>query len=169
MTRLALRLLFVLALASGLSACDSGDGGGSSPEDVAGVYTASEFRFVPSASALSPVNVRDTLSVDQSSLEILDGGQVLFRYRLQGGTSQLLLGEASVRSQQVRITFDAGTAAQRQRLLLPNQVTFDRDGSTLTSDTQTTVNLESYSPRYSGGLFSEVPGRLVLTLAPQQN
>ena len=170
MTRFALRLLFVVALAGGLSACDSEGADGPDPSDVAGVYAISTFSFDPDIQILDPVSVLDTLDAGQSSLEILDGGQVLFRYRLRGtgSTSRLLTGEASVRNEQVRITFEDGSETLRRRLLLPNQVTFDRDGTTLSAETETTVNLEAFSPRYgTGGTFRNVEGTLVLTLTPR--
>ena len=167
MTRLALRLLFVAALVGGLSACDS-EGVRPDPGDVAGVYNVSTLSFDPDIQILPAVNVRDTLVTAETTLEILDGGQVLFRYRRQNGTARLLTGEASVRTEQVRITFEAGSASLRQRLLLPNQLTFDREGSTLTAETETTVNLEAYSPRYgSDGTFRDVNGTLTVVLTPQ--
>ena len=171
MTRLALRLLFVVALAGAVSACDSSDGGDPDPSDVAGVYTVTAFTFgdtnVP---VVGSVNVLDTLATDQTSLEILDGGQVLFRYRLRGAgsTSRLLTGEASVRTEQVRITFEDGSETLRRRLLLPNQITFDRDGGTLTAEAVETVNLEAFSPRFgTSGALQSVRGTLRLTLTPQ--
>ena len=170
MTRLALRLLFVVALAGGLVACDSNDDG-PDPADVAGVYNVTTLSFDPDLGIIGPVSVLDTLDAGQSSLEILDGGQVLFRYRLQGtgSTSQVLTGDASVRNEQVRITFGEGSETARRRLLLPNQLTFDRDGSTLSADTETTVNLGQYSPRYRDrdGTFNSVRGTLTVTLTPR--
>ena len=168
--RLALRLLIAAVLVGGLSACDSG-GDDPEPADVAGVYNVSTLTFDPDIGILGDVSVLDTLDAGQTSLEILDSGQVLFRYRLQGtgSTSQLLTGEASVRNEQVRITFGDGTDTARRRLLLPNQITFDRDGSSLSAETQTTVDLSRYSPRFEDRdrTFSSVRGTLRLTLTPR--
>lgn len=168
MTRLAPNLLLALALAGSLAACDSNDDG-PDPSDVAGIYNVTTFSFDPDIGVLPTIDVLgDTLEAGQTSLEILDGGQVLFRYRRQGGTARVLTGEASVRSEQVRITFDSDSGTLRQRILLPNQVTFDRDGSTLSAEEEATVDLEAYSPRYGrDGTFDSVDGTLLLTLTPR--
>ena len=171
MTRLALRLLFVVALVGAVSACDSGNGGDPDPVDVAGVYNVTTFSFDPDIQILPTVNVQDTLVAGQTTLEIFESGQVLFRYKRLGTDSRerLLTGEASVRREQVRITFDDASAEFRPRVLLPKQITFDREGSTLTSETEATVNLSQYSPRYrdSDGTFNSVRGTLSLTLTPR--
>ena len=169
MTRSAPRLLFVLALAGALAACDSNDTDGPTPSDVAGVYNVTTFTFDPDIQVLETISVRDTLVADQTTMEILSGGQVFLRYRLQNSPNErLVLGEASVRSEQVRVTFDDGTQTDRRRILLPSQVTFDRDGTTLSAEAETTVNLEAYSPRFgTGGTFREVDGTLRITLTPR--
>ena len=169
MLRSAPRLLSVLALAAVLAACDSNDGPDPEPADVAGEYNVTAFTFDPDIQVLDPINVLDTLATGRTRLEILSGGQVFLRYQRQNSpVERLVLGEASVRTEQVRITFEDGTDQDRRRILLPSQVTFDREGATLSAETEATVDLEAYSPRFgTDGTFRDVDGTLRITLTPR--
>ena len=159
-----LRYLLPLAAAVVLAACDSGPAvDPPSPADIAGTYTVTEFRFRPDASGITPVNLLDTLAA--ASFEVLDSGDAFLRYRFRGGNERVLLGEVEVRRDQIRLTFDAGTEANRTRLLLPSSLVFDRVDEGFDASTETTVNLEAYdASRYQG--LDEAAGRLLLSLAP---
>lgn len=148
-----------------LAACDSGDPLDlPSAADVAGVYDVEQFRFVPDASALAPVNVLDTLVTDESFVEILDGGQATLRFRRTGGTTRIVPADVEVRRQQVRVRFQGGNEGTLGRLVLPTVLTFDRDGDdVLAAEDDLTADLTLYdSDRYSG--FDSVPGTLTLRL-----
>lgn len=168
MLRSALLPLSAVVALVALAACDSGDSvDPPGPADVAGIYDVAEFRFRPDAAALAPVNLLDTLVAADTKLYILDGGDAFLLYRFRGGAARVLLGEAEVRRQQVRLSFESDTEQARERLLLPGEPTdnldFDREGSTLVAMASTRANLAAYdSDRYGG--FNDVPGTLVLRL-----
>ncbi len=160
--------LFLAAFALlAFGACDSGDTiDPPTPADVAGVYDFAEFRFVPRAAALQPVSVIDTLIAADSFIELLDGGQATLRFRRNGGTTRLVPGDVEVRRREVRVTFAAGNDVALGRLVLPQVLTFTRDGDALTLSTERTANLEAYdSDRYGG--FTAVDGTLNLRLTPR--
>lgn len=148
-----------------LSACDSGDAvDPPSPADVAGAYDIEALRFVPTSTALAPVSVLDTLVAAESFVRILDGGQATLEFRRLGGTARFVPGEVEVRARQVRLTFAAGNEATLARLVLPQVLTFDRDGDDLELETPYTANLEAYDATRYGG-FTAIPGRLTVRLA----
>ena len=135
---------------SRLAACDSG-GDDVTLDDVAGTYDVAEFRFRPNVGALAAANVLDTLVATNTSLRIRNSGDVTFEYQFRGGPERAINGEAEVRGNRVQVRFDSDTDAQRGRLLLPQSVTFDRDGgelSALLNDTR--VNLEAFDPEFYG-------------------
>ncbi len=163
--RLALLSAAVLVAAVAFSACDSGNAvDPPTPADVAGVYTFDAFRFQPDAGALQGVNVLDTLVTDESFVELLDSGQATLRFRRTGGTTRFVAGTFEVRRDQIRLTFQGGNEATLGRLVLPNVLTFDRTGDTLSLEDDFTANLEAYdSSRYAG--FGSIPGTLTLRLS----
>lgn len=163
MPRPLLPALLLVALAA-LAACDSGDAvDPPRPADVAGTYTLTQFRFQPEASGIAAVNLLDTLVAASSGVEILDSGDALFRYRLRGGTTRVLLGEVEVRRDEIRLTFEGGTETGRLSLLLPASLVFERTDDGLEAATQTRVNLEVYDPDRYGGL-DDAAGTLRLDL-----
>lgn len=155
--------LLVFAAAALLAACDSGPAvDPPSPADIAGVYDVQEFRFTPDAGALDPAVLLDTLVAADTRLEVLDGGDALFRYRFRGGVQRVLQGEVEVRAEEVRLTFDGG--ADRTSLLLPERLVLTRAGTALAAAEETRANLEAYDrSEYRG--FTDVPGVLALRLA----
>ena len=162
--RLALLSAVVLAVVA-LPACDSGNAvDPPTPADVAGVYTFDAFRFQPTATALQPVNVLDTLVTDESFIELLDSGDAALRFRRTGGTTRIVPANFEVRRNEIRLTFQGGNEATLGRLLLPNVLTFDRTGDALALTDELTANLEAYDVgRYSG--FTSIPGTLTLRLS----
>jgi hypothetical protein len=161
------RAPLVLAAAALFAACDSGNAvDPPSPADVAGVYTVAAFRFQPTAQALAPADVLADLDPDVTSVEILDSGDVVFRYRLDGGLTRVLLGEVEVRSAQVRLTFTGQTDAGRLAALLPSSLTLDRVEGVLVASTTFRANLAAYDDEQYAG-FTDVPGTLTIRLAPQ--
>lgn len=167
MTRHALPLLLAVVLAVGLAACDSSDSVEPSPADIAGTYDVTAFRFQARAGGISPVNLRDTLNVEATNVRFLNSGQVVVNYVFQGGNEQVLLGQATVREEEVRVQFPDEDG--RERLLLPESLTFDRDGTTLAASADTRVNLAAFSDRFDDdeGTFEDIPGTLTLTLTPR--
>lgn len=148
-----------------VAACDSGDAvDPPSPADVAGVYDIEALRFVPTSTALAPVSVLDTLVAAESFVRILDGGQATLEFRRLGGSARFVPGTVEVRSGQVRLTFQEGNADVLARLVLPNVLTFDRDGEDLDLSTPFTANLEAYDATRYGG-FTAIPGTLTIRLA----
>ncbi len=170
MSRLPLLLLTAVALAA-LPACDSGSAvDPPTPADIAGTYEIAEFRFQPDAPAISAVSLLDTLAVSATTVQVLDGGSALLLYRLRGPnqSQRVIQGSVEVRREQVRLTFNSGTDTERRRLLLPPELIFNRDGAMLAASTATRVNLEAYDPAGYGtsGVFTDVPGKIVLRLSP---
>lgn len=164
MRRLAPALLLLV-----LAACDSGPAvDPPSAADIAGTYAVQAFRFDPDAPALETATLLDTLVAADTQFEVLDSGQALFRYRFRGGQQRVLQGQVEVRSEQVRLTFDAGSGTTRTSLLLPERLVFDRVGAALAASAATRADLAAFEPDRYGG-FSDVPGTLVLRLVPQSD
>ena len=168
MLRPALRSLLAVALVAGLAACDSDSATAPSPADIAGTYDVTDFRFRANASAIGTVNVLDTLNVANTNVRFLNSGQVAVNVEFQGNDDLVLLGQATVREREVRVRFGGDTEEARQRLLLPEDITFERNGTTLSASTSTRVDLEAFSPRFGDdGTFDDVAGTLTLTLTPR--
>jgi hypothetical protein len=155
--------LALLATVVALVGCDSSNPiTPPSPLEVEGNYVFTEFRFVPLAGGLAAANVLDTLQTANSGLELFGSGRALLRYRIRGGTSDVLDGNFDLSATQFRLRLreDAGLA----RLLLSPSITFERrEGGRLRHETPAgspvTVNLAAYDPaRYQG--LTQVQGRL---------
>jgi len=161
-----IRSTLLLAAVVLFAACDSGNAiDPPSPADIEGIYTVTAFRFDPAASALQSADVLSELVAADTRVEILDSGDVIFRYRLSGETTRVLLATVEVRRDQVRLTFRGQTDAGRVGVLLPTSLTLDRVDTVLAASEATRVDLEAYdAARYSG--FRDVPGTLVLRLTP---
>jgi len=162
---LRLPLTLVAAALVALAGCDSTNPvTPPSPGEVEGNYVFTEFRFVPLAGAVAPANVLDTLQTANSGLELFGSGRALLRYRIRGGTSDVLDGnfDLSVAQLRLRLREDAGLA----RLLLSPSITFERlEGGRLRHETpagsSVTVNLAAFDPvRYQG--VEPLPGRLFI-------
>ncbi len=137
------------------------------PEEVAGTYTFTEFRFNPQPEFVPDAVVLDTLNQERTSVELLDSGQFQFRYRLLGGLDNIVNGTFTVNRDRLTLTFEAGNEARLQRLLLEPTLRFDRaDSETLTLSTTKRVDLEAYSEEYrnTGLDLSDVPGLLEVEL-----
>ncbi len=161
--------VLLLALAA-LAACDSGSAvDPPSPADVAGTYAVAAFTFEPDAPRIPAAAVADALDLSGTTFQILDGGDVLFIYRLAGGTQRVIQGRVEVRRDEIRVTFDDASASARTRLLLPERLVFDRLPSALLGEADVTANLEAYDPEGYGtdGVFTAVPGTLTLRLTLQ--
>ena len=165
MTPRLLPLLAALALVS-LGACDSGDAVDTpTPADVAGVYDVADLRFVPNSPGLRTVILADTLVAGDTSVRLFDGGQATLEFRREGGVARFVPGEFEVRRRQLRLTFDGGNGEALARLLLPQELTFDRDDDSgaLSLQEPLTANLEAYDAARYGG-FRSVPGTLTFRL-----
>jgi len=162
---MTLRLPLVVAALVALAGCDSTNPvTPPSPGEVEGNYVFTDFRFVPQAGGLAPANVLDTLQTANSGLELFGSGRALLRYRIIGGTSDVLDGNFDLSATQLRLRLreDAGLA----RLLLSPSITFERvnDGRIrheTPANAPVTVNLAAYDPvRYQG--LTQVQGRLFI-------
>lgn len=137
------------------------------PSDVAGDYLFTEFQFVPDASAIDPANVLDTLVTDKTYLRLIAGGQFILNYQFREGQESIISGEFSVTTDRISLRAAPGSEARLISLLLSSPIEFDRSDATgqITSITQKTVDLASYSDNYEG--VPPVRGRLIMRLTPQ--
>lgn len=150
-------LLVVLALLPlALAGCDTSNPGTGLAE-VQGVYTFTDLRFEPEASALAAANVLNRLDVERTGIEIFSDGRALLRYAFAGqSTSGLVVGTA--RATAATVTISATTnddAAKMATLLLPSTLTLSRvpgDDRTLSRTfPQRAINLEAFdASAYSG-------------------
>lgn len=152
------------------SACDSTDADDDPrPADVAGVYTFTGFSFDPTGSGIELVNVLDTLVAEETSLELLDSGQFILRYRFVGGSQQVVSGVFDVDEEEITLSAEGDLNARLLGdILLADPITLERNELTtvLSADFSTTANLEAFSEdRYAG--LTSVPGRMQLGLALQ--
>lgn len=137
------------------------------PTEVTGTYDFQLFRFNPDPQFVPDAVVLDTLNQERTSIELLDSGQFQFRYRLLGGLDNIVNGTFTANRDQVTLTFESGSEARLQRLLLESTLRFDRaDSETLTLSRAKRVNLESYADEYrdTGLDLTDVPGLLEINL-----
>ena len=162
--RLVPSLLFVIALVAFVG-CDTSDPVPSvEPVEVEGIYDFIALRFDPDRSIIVPVNVLDSLIADQTSLQLADNGEFQLTYRFEGETfSDNVRGTFEASRDAVTLEARAADADRFASLLLPRQVTFDRESdSLLVLDEQRTVDLADYDPEYDG--IEPQPGRLTVRL-----
>ena len=126
-----LRLLIFPILLFGavaLSACDSGDPiDEPEPADVAGRYNFTQFTFQPNSQAVLPINVLDTLVLDQSHLDLSSGGNFILAYEFIQGDQFFLGGDFRVTATSVRISGSEDDRSDFNRLLLTEEFTLRRD------------------------------------------
>jgi hypothetical protein len=134
------------------------------PVEVAGVYDFTQFRFDPDRSVLLPVNVLDSLVADETSLRLADNGEFLLTYQFEGETfPDNVRGTFDASRDAVTLEARESDADRFAALLLPRQITFDREGDTvLLLDEQRTVDLAAYDEDYEG--FDPQPGQLTVRL-----
>ena len=165
--RLALLPIIFAVLVAG---CDSNDPVDEpEPADVAGTYAFAEFSFDPDATALSNVNVLDTLVTTDTRLKLFEDGQFSLEYRIEDGPLSLVSGAFGVDARKVSIRAAERYEDEMSNLLLNRSFSLNRDAlsTELRGDINKSVNLEAYSPsRYSG--FTSAPGTLRLRLVLQQ-
>jgi hypothetical protein len=156
----------VLLVLLSLAACDTNDNPADDLGVVAGEYTFTEFQFTPDLQLLTPVNLLDTLFVDQIRLQLFNSGRFTLLDQFRGGAPSFIGGDFTVNSSRVLIT---GVVAERsfyQALLLSNEITLDRgEDGTLNADIDRTVDLEAFSREYEG--LPSVKGIMVLRLGKQ--
>ncbi len=159
--------LIVIATLVFFSSCDKENPVNVLPSDVAGDYLFTEFQFVPDASAIDPANVLDTLVGDKTYLRLIAGGQFILNYQFREGQESIISGEFSVTTDRISLRAAPGSEARLISLLLSSPIEFERSNEQgqITSITQKTVDLASYSDNYEG--VPPVRGRLIMRLSPQ--
>ncbi|MCH8557410.1 MAG: hypothetical protein LAT84_06310 [Balneolia bacterium] len=141
------------------------------PEEVAGTYDFDRFEFVPSASAIQPAVVLDTLVAENTFLRLTSGGQFLLNYQFQNGPESLISGNFSVSANRVELQPSAGSEARLTSLLLEAPILLTRvpvsgqSRDSFNMENSQTVDLSVYSGRYEG--LPPVPGILFLDLSPR--
>lgn len=166
---LAAALFFSVTLVA-FTGCDTSDPVPSvEPVEVAGIYDFTELRFDPDRSIIVPLNVLDSLIADQTSLQLADNGEFQLTYRFEGETfSDNVRGTFEASRDAVTLEARAADADRFASLLLPRQVTFDRESaSVLVLDEQRTVDLADYDPEYDG--IEPQPGQLTVRLQRRGN
>lgn len=153
----ALLLLFLVA-------CDSNNDNRSDVEAVAGEYAFVEFRFLPDSDLLTPVNMLDTLLVENTRLQLFSSARFTLLYQFEGGDPTFVGGTFSVSDRRVRLNGAIDEAAFYEALLLSNETTLDRqDNGDLSADINRSVNLSAFSNRYRG--LPSVDGKTILRLS----
>ncbi len=153
-----------------LAGCDSGDPiNQPQPADVAGTYRFEELRFVPSASATRPADVKSRLE-QNTSLSLSSGGNFVLMYTFSGEPDYIVSGDFDVRATTVRIRGSSQHRDQYQRLLLEPDFTLNRDPDNpleLWARISRNVDLQAYDREAYEGL-TNVPGHLHIRLVRQQ-
>lgn len=125
------------------------------PEEVAGNYIFTEFRFVPDAAAIQPANILDTLVTDNTYLRLIAGGQFILHYQFIGSNESIISGDFSITVDNVRLRAAPGSEARLVSLLLNSPLDLRRvfdngQEEAFEASVQKTVDLESYSSKYAG-------------------
>ena len=150
--------LLVLMLLGVLVGCDSGDpiddpGTGTTP--VSGTYLVEAFSVTPDASRIPPLNLLDTLVLDETRLQLFEGGDFVFTYRYLGGPAAALLGRYTYSSRDVRLQADPTSSDLHdlRALLVNDQLTLQRsneDQDLLSASFRKTVDMAALSDGYEG-------------------
>jgi hypothetical protein len=139
-----------------LTACDSGDPASHEiPEDVIGVYSFTVLSFQPDASVLPTLNLLDTLSAEDTRLQLFDGRDFVFTYRYREGRIYGVFGRFSATSAEVRLerTGGGGERQALSELLFTGNLSLRRDAGNpklLTAELRRTVDMGALSNRYTG-------------------
>jgi hypothetical protein len=103
---------------------------------------------------------------DNTALRILDGGQFILEYQLEGGVEQVVTGTFTLTSSEVRLRADEEFQARLQSMLLDRAINMERNPdnpNVLTYEQDKTVNLEEYAPeRYED--LTDISGTLMWTV-----
>lgn len=142
------------------------------PDEVAGNYVFTEFRFVPDAAAIQPANILDTLITDNTYLRLIAGGQFILNYQFKGSNESIISGDFSITVDNVRLRAAPGSEARLVSLLLNSPLDLKRvfdngQQESFEARIQKTVDLESYSSKYAG--VPPVRGTLRLRLVRASN
>lgn len=144
-------------------ACDSNNADDEIGE-LAGEFSFTEFRFTPDSNLLAPVNMRDTLAVDATRLQLFSSGRFTLLYQFNGGAPKFVGGDARRTNRGVRLIGDRDDEQIFSDLLLPLELELTAESaSRLTASTNRRVNLAAFSDRYKG--LPSVEGTLSLTLS----
>ncbi|MCH8569538.1 MAG: hypothetical protein LAT67_14795 [Balneolales bacterium] len=141
------------------------------PSEVAGTYDFIRYEFVPSAAAIQPANVLDTLVVQNTFLRLTEGGQFLLNYQFINGPESIISGNFSITANRVELQPAAGSEARLTSLLLQPPLRLDRIPAqgqfrdSLEMAKEQVVDLSNFSNRYDG--IPPVPGVLFLQLSPK--
>ncbi len=163
-------IIFIVLLATAFG-CSKDNPVNVLPDEVAGTYDFNRYEFVPTASAIDPANVLDTLVVENSFLRLTSGGQFLLNYQFVNGPESLISGNFSISANRVELQAAAGSESRLTALLLESPIRLNRvsvsnqtrDG--LEMENSQTVDLSNFSNRYEG--LPPVPGTLFLSLTPR--
>ncbi len=154
---------FGLLVLTSTIGCDSGDDGPTAG-DVAGEYRFTELRFVPLSSAVSAVNVLDTLVVSETRLQLFSSGRFTLLYQFQGGNAEFIGGNFSVSDDRITLKGESDQERFYRALLLGLETRLDRNqiDTSLSGDIRKKANLEEFSDRYVG--LPSVDGNLKIAL-----
>ncbi|CAN5854097.1 hypothetical protein BH23ACT11_BH23ACT11_15370 [soil metagenome] len=135
-----------------LPACSTNDPGAVSRAEVEGIYSISQLVFEPSASAVQPADVGVRFDSGFTTIELLGSGDVLLRYRFEGGSSVLISGNYNMTRNGVRIEFAHADRSRQDAILLPSVIRMHLGAENLlTADVAMTANLDAYDrSRYQG-------------------
>lgn len=133
-----------------VSACDLSDDE-TRPTEVAGEYVFTEFRFTPTSPLLPDAVLLDTLVQENTRVQLFSSGIFTLLYQFEGANPEFIGGEFTVNERRVRLRGREEEAQFFEQLLLGTEITLQRtDDGPLVASIPRTVNLEEFSPRYSG-------------------
>ncbi|MCC5925609.1 MAG: hypothetical protein JJU41_03520 [Bacteroidetes bacterium] len=165
-------LIILLSITTIISACNEENPVNVLPDEVAGNYVFTEFRFVPDAAAIQPADILDTLVTANTYLRLIAGGQFILNYQFIGSNEAIISGDFSISLDNIRLRAAPGSEARLVSLLLNSPLDLKRvfdngEEDSFEASVQKTVDLESYSSRYAG--VPPVRGTLRLRLVRATN
>lgn len=160
-------LLFGAAIL--LTGCDSGDPiDEPSPQDVAGSYDFTEFRFVPSNRNIPAYSFLDTLVAGETYLRLLSSGEFVLFYEYESGNTMAASGSFTVRATTVTLRAAENDVDEFAAIALDPEITLNRvetdTALVLSASLSKTLNLSEFSGSEDYADLPPLPGSLEITV-----
>ncbi len=134
------------------------------PEDVSevtGTYQIRHFEFVPTSSAIEPIDLLEYVQSNRSQLELTQSQDFILTYQTREEEQVKLTGPFELTADNVQLNGQEKDSERYERIMLDRTLALSRTTpNTLSLEKQTEISPELLSPEYQG--LNEVEGTLRL-------